>query len=205
MDRHLISQGDIITLIVATCTMGILSISKDDSLSLGNKTEVDGQVACLQTIKGTYIPGIALTTRQHHIFADLAIEGFGLVPDGRHTSNKVRTLRFLQIVGWIIAEHGEWGVEDDILCQLMTACALRHGFIMNGRITTWGSITHGALGIVSRTSHQTDKRNGDIIGNLVDSRRCPFHVLQSEDTFEVDDIRVGTCQTSRLEGAMEVC
>ena len=203
MDGHLICQGNVITLIVASSTMSILTISKDDSLSLGNKTEVDGQVACLQTIKGTYIPGIALTTRQHHIFADLAIEGSGLVPDGRYVRNKVRTLQLLQVVGRIIAEHGEWGVEDDILCQLMTACALRHGFIMNGRITTWGSITHGALGIVS--SHQTDERDGDIIGDLIDSRRCPFHVLQSEDTFEVDDIRVGTCQTSRLEGAMEVC
>ena len=86
----------------------------------------------------------------------------------------------------------------------MTTGTLTHRLFVVWTILALDGIEHSALSIVDRTCNHTDIRHSHIVLHHIHIRLAPLHLLQTEDSLEVDDIRVCSVKTRRLCASVEV-
>ena len=86
----------------------------------------------------------------------------------------------------------------------MTAGTLAHRLGIHRMIVLLNGVAHRTLSVVHRAGGHSDERNRDIVGHLIDRRLAPLHLFQTENSFIIDDVRVRTVESDRLERTVEI-
>ena len=68
-------------------------------------------------------PSVSLSAGHHIVVASLGGKNACLIPSGRHTGNKARTLVLAHIAGGTIGQHLQSTLEHDIERHLICPCA----------------------------------------------------------------------------------
>ena len=186
--------------------MGIDAIAEKSHLVLPRleEEEVNCHVTSLPVGDASDIPVVATAVGNRHMLTHPAIQGHRLIPYSGDGGDKCERLRLTHIVGGAVAQHVERGIEHHVERQLTTAGALAHRLGVDRPVVAARGVTHRSLRVVHRSRRHPDKRDGDVVGDHIDTLVRPLRVLQAIHPLKIEDVGPGAVQAGRFVDAVKI-